>query len=306
MIKLISRRILQGILILIGVSFITFLLSFALPADPARMLAGKSATPETIASIRHELGLDKPMYYQYGRYLWGLLHGDMGRSYAQKTAVTELIKSRLPATIKLTLAGILIELLIAIPLGVMAALHKNRWSDRAVMLLSFLGVSAPQFALGLILLYVFGYKWSILPLGGYGTPAHIVLPALTLGISGAGWYARIIRSSMVEVLGQQYIRTAKAKGISKSRVVLKHALKNAMLPVVSMIGLDIGVFMSGIVVVESVFDWPGIGQLTWQAIQIIDIPVIIGVVTVSAIAIVLGNLLADLIYPVFDPRIKYQ
>lgn len=306
MVKLIRRRILQGVLILIGVSLITFLLSFALPADPARMLAGKSATPETLTRIRHELGLDKPLYFQYGRYLWGLLHGDMGRSYAQKTAVTELIGSRLPATIQLTLAGILVELLIAIPLGVIAALHKNRWSDRMVMILSFLGVSAPQFALGLILLYIFGYQWSILPLGGYGTMGHIILPALTLGISGAGWYARVIRSSMVEVLGQHYIRTAKAKGVSKMRVVLKHALKNAMLPVVSMIGLDIGVFMAGIVVVESVFNWPGIGQLTWQAIQIIDIPIIMGVVTVSAVAIVLGNLLADLIYPIFDPRIKYR
>ncbi len=306
MLLLISKRLIQGILILVGVSIITFLLSFALPADPARMIAGKSATQDTIAKIRHELGLDQPLYIQYGRYLWNLLHGNMGRSYAQKTEVTELIQSRLPATLQLTFAGILAELLIAFPLGIIAALRKGKWVDRLVMILSFSGVSAPQFAVGLILLFIFGYKWPIFPLGGYGGVANMVLPALTLGISGAGWYARVLRSSMVEVLGQQYIRTAKAKGLPQFRVILKHALRNAVLPIISMIGLDIGVFMAGIVVVESVFAWPGIGQLTWQAIQIVDIPVIMGVVTVSAVAIVLGNLLADLVYPLLDPRIKYD
>ena len=291
---------------MVGVSLITFLLSFALPADPARMIAGKSATPDTIAKIRHELGLDQPLYIQYSRYLWNFLHGNMGRSYAQKTEVTELIQSRLPATIQLTLFGILAELLLAFPLGIIAALRKGKWVDRLVMILSFSGVSAPQFAVGLILLFVFGYKWPILPLGGYGSFAHIILPSLTLGVSGAGWYARVLRSSMVEVLEQQYIRTAKAKGVPRIRIILKHALRNALLPIISMIGLDIGVFMAGIVVVESVFAWPGIGQLTWQAIQIVDIPVIMGVVTVSAVAIVMGNLLADLIYPLMDPRIKYD
>ncbi len=306
MLLLISKRLIQGSLILVGVSLITFLLSFALPADPARMIAGKSATPDTIAKIRHELGLDQPLYIQYGRYLWNLLHGNMGRSYAQKTEVTELIQSRLPATLQLTFAGILAELLIAFPLGIIAALRKGKWVDRLVMILSFSGVSAPQFAVGLILLFIFGYKWPILPLGGYGGVANMILPALTLGISGAGWYARVLRSSMVEVLEQQYIRTARAKGLPQFRVILKHALRNAVLPIISMIGLDIGVFMAGIVVVESVFAWPGIGQLTWQAIQIVDIPVIMGVVTVSAVAIVLGNLLADLVYPLLDPRIKYE
>ncbi len=306
MLRLIGKRLAQSAFILLGVSLITFLLSFALPADPARMIAGKSATPETIAQIRHELGLDQPLPAQYGRYLWNLLHGDMGRSYAQRTAVTELIGSRLPATIQLTLAGIAAELLLAFPLGIIAALRKGKWVDRLVMILSFSGVSAPQFAVGLILLFLFGYLWPLLPLGGYGSFGHLILPALTLGISGAGWYARVLRSSMTEVLEQHYIRTAKAKGVPRFRIVLKHALRNAVLPIISMIGLDIGVFMAGVVVVESVFAWPGIGQLTWQAIQIVDIPVILGVVTVSAVAIVIGNLLADLIYPVLDPRIKYQ
>jgi len=159
---------------------------------------------------------------------------------------------------------------------------------------------------GLLLLYLFGYKWPIFPLGGYGTWQHVILPALTLGIGGAGWYARVMRSSMVEVLNQHYIRTATAKGLAPRIVILKHALRNSILPVVSMIGLDIGLFMGGVVVVESVFAWPGIGQLAWQAIQILDIPVIMGVVMLTASFIVIGNLLADLVYPLLDPRIKYS
>lgn len=304
MLKFVSQRVMQGILILLGVSLITFLLSYALPADPARMIAGRSATTETVAKIRQQLGLDKPIYIQYLNYLKRLLQGDMGRSYTQKTEVVNLIKSRLGATIQLTLTGIAFELILAIPMGVIAALRKNKLTDRIVMMLSFSGVSAPQFVLGLILLYIFGYRLPILPLGGYGSFKHIILPALTLGISGAGWYARVMRSSMIEVLGQQYIKTAKAKGVPGFYIIVKHVFKNAFLPIVSMIGLDIGIFMAGVVVVESVFAWPGIGQLTWQAIQMLDIPIIMGVVTVAAIAIVSGNLLADIIYPLLDPRIK--
>ncbi|MBO8127372.1 MAG: ABC transporter permease [Firmicutes bacterium] len=306
MFRYILRRLIQAALVLVGVSVITFLLSYALPADPARMIAGRSATPETVEKIRHELGLDRPLPVQYFNYAWGLLHGDMGRSYVQKTEVTTLLKSRLPATIQLAVAGILFELILALPLGIIAALRKGKLTDQLTMVFAFFGVSAPQFALGLILLYFFGYRLSLVPLGGYGTLKHIILPGLTIGITGAGWYARVMRSSMLEVLSQQYIRTAKAKGVSKWAVVTKHALRNAILPIIAMIGLDIGIFMSGVVVVESVFAWPGIGQMAWQAIQLVDIPVIMGVVTVAAVAIVIGNLLADLVYPFLDPRIEYR
>ena len=306
MIRYIISRLGQAVLVLIGISLITFLLTFLVPADPARMIAGRLATPETVARIRAELGLDQPLPVQYGRYLWNLLHGDLGRSYAQRIEVTELLMSRLPATFQLMVAGILAEVLLGIPAGILAALGRGRWPDRLGMVLAFSGVSAPQFAVGLLLLYLLGYRWPVFPLGGYGTWRHVILPALTLGIAGAGWYARVMRSAMVEVLNQHYIRTATAKGLPPTKVVLKHALRNSILPVVSMVGLDIGVFMGGVVVVESVFAWPGIGQLAWQAIQILDIPVIMGVVILTASFIVLGNLLADLAYPLLDPRIRYK
>lgn len=306
MLVYVSRRVAQAVVVLLGVSAVTFLLLYLLPADPARMIAGRSATVETVERIRRELGLDQPLPVQYARYLWSLVHGDLGRSYAQKSQVTDLLLSRLPATLQLAVAGIVAELLIGLPLGVAAAVRRGNRIDQATMLLAFLGVSAPQFAVGLMLAYLFGFIVPVLPLGGYGGLKHLLLPALTLGIAGGGWYARMMRSSMLDVLGQQYVRTAIAKGLSPWRVVGKHALRNAFLPIVSMIGVDIGLFMSGVVVVETVFAWPGIGQLMWQAIQLVDIPVIMGVVTFAATAIVVGNLMADLVYPLMDPRVEYS
>lgn len=301
-----SRRLLQVLFVLLGISLITFLLAFLIPADPVQMIAGRSASPETLASIRQQLGLDQPIPVQYLRYLGRLLQGDLGRSYIQRTEVITLITSRLPATLLLMAGAIFFELLIGLTAGVFAAVRRDTGGDRLIMVLSFIGVSAPQFAVGLILLYLFGYQLAWLPLGGYGTWQHLILPALTLGVSGGGWYSRMMRSSMVDVLRQGYIRTARAKGANQWRVIFKHALRNAIPPVIAMIGLDIGIFMSGVVVVESVFGWPGIGQLLWQAIQTVDIPIITGVVLVSAIFIVLGNLLADLIMPLVNPRVKLE
>lgn len=300
------RRLIQSALILLGVSFITFILLFVLPADPVRQIAGRAATAATVENIRQQLGLDQPFLVQYGHYLWNLLHGDFGRSYLQKTDVAELIWSRLPASLLLMLAGIGAELVIGLTLGVVAALWKGRALDNALMVGSFVAVSAPQFVVGLLLLYVFAVQLGWFPIGGYGTAAHLVLPALTLGILGSGWYSRMMRSSMVEVLRADYIRTARAKGLGRGRVILRHALPNAVLPIIAMIGIDIGIFMGGIVVVESVFGWPGMGQLAWQAIQRVDIPIIMGVTLVSATFIVLGNLLADLIAPLIDPRIRLR
>ncbi len=306
MLSYVLRRLIQSALILLGVSFITFILLYVLPADPVRQIAGRSATPATVESIRQQLGLDQPFLVQYGNYLWNLLHGDLGRSYLQKTNVSELIVSRLPATLQLMVAAIFCELVIGITLGVIAALYRGRGLDNTLMLTSFVTVSAPQFVVALLLLYVFAVKLGWFPIGGYGTFAHLVLPALTLGILGSGWYSRIMRSSMIDVLRADFIRTARAKGLKRRKVSLGHALPNAILPIIAMIGIDIGIFMSGIVVVESVFGWPGIGQLAWQAIQRVDIPIIMGVTLVSALAIVLGNLLADLVSPLIDPRIKLR
>jgi peptide/nickel transport system permease protein len=300
------KRLGQTAFILIGITLVTYVLIYLVPADPVRQIAGRSATAETVESIRRQLGLDLPLWRQYLRYLANLLQGDLGRSYIQKTEVTALILSRLPATLLLMAGAIAVELIIGLSAGVYAATRRGKPSDRAVMVLSFAAVSAPQFVVGILLLYVFSVKLGWFPIGGYGTFSHLVLPALTLGILGGGWYSRMIRSSMIDVLRQDYIQTARAKGAGEARVVFVHALRNAILPVIAMIGLDIGIFMSGAVVVESVFGWPGIGQLAWQAIQRVDIPIIIGVTLVAAVAIVLGNLLADLAAPLIDPRIRLR
>jgi len=300
------RRFLGSALILLGISLVTFVLLYLLPADPARQIAGRSATAATVESIREQLGLNLPFYERYLRYLGGLLQGDLGRSYIQKTEVNTLIASRLPPSLLLMAAGIFAELLIGLTVGIVAAVRRRTKLDQSLMVFSFVGVSAPQFVVGILLIYVFAYWLGWFPLSGYGTPAHLVLPALTLGFLGAGWYARMMRSSMLDVLQQDFIRTARAKGLGKARVVLRHAVPNALLPVVAMVGIDIGILMSGIVVVEAVFGWPGIGQLAWQAIQRVDIPIIMGVTLVAACAIVIGNLIADMVALFIDPRIKLR
>ena len=304
MINFLLKRVAYAFLILIGITFITFILTYIIPADPVRMLAGRSATPETVESIRQQLGLDRPLIIQYLNYLYNLLQGDLGRSYVQKTQVTELIMSRLPATLLLMAGAIFFELLIGLTVGIISSVKRGTNLGKILTTISFVGISAPQFVVGLILLYLFAYKLDFLPLGGYGTISHLILPALTLGITGGGWYGRMTRSSMIDVLRQDYIRTAKAKGASNSRIVLIHALRNAILPIIAMIGLDIGIFMSGAVVVESVFGWPGIGQLAWQAIQRLDIPIIVGVTIVAATFIILGNLIADIASAISDPKIR--
>ena len=304
--RFLLKRIGQALFILWGVTVVTFILSYLIPADPVRMIAGRSASADTVASIRQQLGLNQPLPVQYARYLSRLVQGDLGRSYVQKTNVSELIASRLPATLLLMAGAIFFELLLGLSAGLIAATQRGRATDQTVMVLSFVGVSAPQFVVGLLLLYVFAYLLDWFPLGGYGTFSHLILPALTLGITGAGWYSRMTRSATIDVLRQDYIRTARAKGVPESQVILVHGLRNAILPVVAMIGLDIGIFMSGAVVVESVFGWPGIGQLAWQAIQRVDIPIIMGVTLVAAIAIVIGNLLADIATSLLDPRVSLR
>ncbi|MHB0775160.1 ABC transporter permease [Halomonas sp. WWR20] len=299
----IVKRIAHALLILLGVTFITYLLLYLIPADPARQIAGRSATAEVVANIRHQLGLDLPFYEQYFRYLGNLLQGDLGRSYVQRSEVATLMQSRIGPTLQLMAAGIGFELLIGITLGIIAALKRNTVLDQLVMAFSFIGVSSPHFIAAMLALYFFAVHLGWFPLGGYGGVEHLLLPAITLGVLGSGWYSRMVRSSMIDVLHQDFIRTARAKGLTRLRVLLRHVLPNAIIPVIPMIGIDIGIFMSGLVVVESVFGWPGLGQLAWQAIQQVDIPIIVGVTTLSAVAIVLGNLIADLAVLFVDPRI---
>ena len=306
MLTYLAKRLMASLLILLGVSIVTFGLTFMIPADPVAIIAGRNSTPAIREQIRHQLGLDRPLPQQYAGYLVRLVQGDLGRSYARKSDVGPLILSRLPPTLLLMFAAIAAELLIGIPAGIYAASRRGRTGDKVAMTLSFVSVSTPQFVLGLTLLYVFAYLLSWLPLGGYGTFPHLILPALTLGLAGGGWYSRMMRSSMIEVLRNDYIRTARAKGMSELRVILHHGLRNAILPIIAMIGLDVGIFMSGVVVVENVFGWPGIGQLMWQAIQSLDIPIIMGVTITAACFIVLGNLIADMISPLIDPRIRLR
>jgi peptide/nickel transport system permease protein len=304
--RYLARRAAASALILLGVSVVTFCLTFMIPADPVALIAGRNSTAETREQIRHQLGLDRPLLEQYLRYAGHLAQGDFGRSYARKSDVGELIASRLPATLLLMLGAIIAELMIGLPAGIYAASRRGRAADKTAMTLSFVTVSTPQFVLGLTLLYVFAYLLGWFPLSGYGSLSHLILPAVTLGLAGGGWYSRMMRSSMIEVLRQDYIRTARAKGMPERRVILRHGLRNAILPVVAMVGLDVGIFMSGVVVVENVFGWPGIGQLMWQAIQSLDIPIIMGITTVAAAFIVAGNLIADLVAPAIDPRIRLR
>ena len=228
MLHYLARRLAASALILLGVSIVTFGLTFLIPADPVRMIAGRSASPQAVENIRHQLGLDQPVPVQYARYLGKLVRGDLGRSYVQKAEVSELIASRLPATLLLMAGAIFFELLIGLPAGILVATRRGKWVDRGVMIFSFAGVSAPQFVVGLLLLYTFANLLGWFPLSGFGTFSHLVLPALTLGIAGGGWYSRMMRSSMVEVLRHDYIRTARAKGLSGRNVILVHALRNRL------------------------------------------------------------------------------
>jgi peptide/nickel transport system permease protein len=302
MIAYFVRRLAAVVLILIGVSAITYGLLYLLPADPVDLLAGRNATPEMRDALRHELGLDRPLPMQYAIYLGKLVQGDMGRSLAQKVDVSLLIAARLPATLQLMAAAIFASLLLGLPAGIYAAMRRGTTPDKAAMIASFAGVSAPQFVVGLLLLYLFAYKLGWLPMGGYGI-AHVILPALTVAVANGGWYSRMMRSSMIEVLAQDYMRTARAKGLPRWRAVLGHGFRNAMLPIIAMVGIDMGYLITNIVIVESVFGWPGIGQLLWQGIQRLDYTIIIGVTITAAIVITLANLLADLLTPLIDPRI---
>jgi peptide/nickel transport system permease protein len=275
-----------------------------MPADPARMYAGPNASVETVNAIRHELGLDRPFYEQYGLYLWRALHGDLGYSYHFKMPVWDAIISRLPYTLQLTLAGILVELLVGIPVGSLSALKQYSWLDRVTTLGTLLAVSAPPFWLGLLALYFLGFKLALFPLGGAGSFAHLVLPALCAGAGGAAWYARMMRSSTLDVLHADFVRTARAKGLRERAVVYRHILRNAILPIVTMTCMDIPWFLGGIVLIETVFAWPGVGRLAVEAIHTVDIPLIMGTVALAAVLVVFSGIFADLVYSVVDPRIR--
>jgi len=304
MILYLLRRLVFGAAVLIGTSLVTFSLAFVVPADPAVAIAGAKADPQTLATIRHELGLDLPVYVQYARYLDRALHGDLGRSYIRRENVTDLILSRFPATAILALAAMAVSLLIGIPMGVAAAAYNRRAPDNALLVIALALVSMPVFWLGTMLLIAGGLYLRSFPLGGFGDSRSLVLPTLTLALGSAGYYSRILHTNLAESLSQDYIRTARGKGLSRMRAILKHAMANALLPLVTLAGLDLAGLLSGVVLTETVFNWPGIGRLAFEAIFNLDIPLIMGTVLFSAFIIVAANLAVDILYAWLDPRIR--
>lgn len=305
MIGYIARRLVASFLILIGVTMVTFALTFMIPADPVAMLAGRNATAQTREQIRHQLGLDRPLPVQYVTYVGRLAVGDFGKSYARKTDVADLIASRLPPTLLLMLGAILAELMIGIPAGIYAASRRGSGADKVAMTLSFVTVSTPQFVVGLTLLYVFAHLLSWFPLSGYGSLSNLILPALTLGMAGGGWYSRMMRSSMIEVLRQDYIRTARAKGLPPWRIINLHALRNALIPVITVIGLQVGALLAGAILTETIFSWPGVGKWLVESIRRRDYPILQGGVLLVATVIILVNLTVDLLYGLINPRIRH-
>jgi peptide/nickel transport system permease protein len=292
--------------------FVFFLLRFA-PGDPAAIIAGDDATVEQIAAVRAKLGLDRPVLEQFGLWLWGMLQGDFGTSIFSNLPVTRLIAQRVEPTLALTLSTLLVAVALAIPLGVLAAARARRLTDRLVMLFSVMGFAMPVFLVGYVLIYIFAMRLGWLPVQGYVPLSQgvwpwaerLILPSLALGITYMALIARITRASMLEVLSQDYIRTANAKGLSTSRVLLLHALKNASVPIVTVIGIGIALLISGVVITETVFNVPGLGRLTVDAVLKRDYPIVQGLIIVFAGVKVLVNLLIDISYAFLDPRIRY-
>jgi peptide/nickel transport system permease protein len=298
------QRLLWLIVSLTGISLITFLLIFAGPSDPARALTGDRARGVSIDHVRAHYGLDQPIYVQYLNYMQGILKGDLGNSYYFRRPVSEALWQRLPATALLAGSVMAVAMFIGIPLGMLAALRNGTIVDRGLMVMQLLSISLPTFFVGLLLIYFFGFQLRWFPLGGYGTFSHLVLPTLAVAIPWSAWYGIFLRSNMLEVISADYIRTAHAKGLSGRMVAWRHMLRNALLPVITMIGMDLASLLTGIALVEYIFNWPGIGWQALQAAQRLDIPLVMGSVLLGALIIGIGNLSVDLLYSVLDPRVS--
>ena len=302
---MIVRRILRALTTLLGTTLIIFILVRVVPADPAVSIAGPKADPETLAAIRKDLGLDDPLPVQYGRYLAGLMRGDLGRSYMTGRRVADVIMERVPATALLAGVSLTLGFLAGLLIGIMTAARRGSTIDVAVLVGTLVGLSLPTFWLGNLLIYEFSYRLKLLPLGGYGTVRHLVLPAATLAILEFFFYARFVHTNIGGTLGSDYIRTARAKGTPPARVYFVHALRNALIPIVTLLGLDIAALMSGVVLTETVFNWPGLGRLAVQAVFDLDIPLVAGTVLFSAVLVLAANLAVDLFYGVIDPRVRH-
>jgi peptide/nickel transport system permease protein len=308
----IVHRLLISLPALLGVLFLCFCLMQVVPADPAAIIAGPDAKADTIAAIRLELGLDRPIIVQFAEYIWRVIHGDLGRSIISNKMVIEEIAATMGPTLELMIAGMLFAIPIGMSLGTIAAVKRGTWLDRSIMAVAVAGVSMPIFFIGLILIQYVGYKWDLLPFLGRSGPVwagglpNLILPSLTLGSVLIGPIARLTRTSVLEVLGADYVRTARAKGLRERVVIVHHALRNALIPVVTLIGLQAAFLLGGAVVTETMFSWPGVGRLAVGAIISSDFPTAQGAIMILALAFLLINLLVDVMYVYLDPRVARQ
>jgi ABC-type dipeptide/oligopeptide/nickel transport system permease component len=312
MLLYVARRLLLAVPVLLGVSILVFLILHLTPGNPALVVAGPDAPPEVVKEVERALGLDQPLYAQYGRYLGRILRGDFGRSIRSREQVLDRLRTTFPVTLTLAIVGVAFTTVVSVPMGILAAYHRNSPLDLATIFIVLTGSAMPVFAVGLILLWIFAVRLRWFPLSGFESMAtlggwwHIVLPAITVSGGTIALLARLTRSSMLEVLNQEYVRTARAKGVPEALVVVRHAFRNALLPVITVIGLQFGFLLSGAVVTESIFSLPGMGRLLVQAILGRDFPIVQGAVLLAAVTFVVTNLLVDVLYATVDPRIRYE
>jgi peptide/nickel transport system permease protein len=306
MTRFLTLRLLLTLAALWLVLTMVFFLIHIVPGDPVEQMLGEGARAEDLAALRTSLGLDQPVHVQYGRYLAGLARGDLGQSFRFQRSVLDVVLERYPATLQLAFATLLVSLAIGIPAGVWAAHRRGHAADRAIGFFTLLGLSLPNFALGPVLILFFSVELGWLPVSGREGLAHLVLPAVTMGAALAAILTRMVRGSMMEELSADYVRTARAKGLRESAVLFRHAFPNALIPVITIIGLQFGTLLAGTIVTESIFAWPGVGRLTVQAIQARDYPLLQGCILVISFSYVLVNLLTDLLYGLVDPRVRQQ
>ncbi len=300
------RRLLLTIPVLLGVATLVFSLIHVVPGDPVQSMLGESAAPEDVNDLRRRLGLDRPLYVQYFAFLRGAASGDLGTSLRTNQSVTRAIAERIPATLELAIAAMAVALAIALPLGIVAAVRAGSAIDHGATTLALIGISIPNFWLGPLLAIVFSVTLGWLPVSGRGTLAHLVLPAITLGAPLAAVLARMTRASVLEELHEVYVLAARARGVSRARAVLRHALRNSLIPIVTVLGLQLGAVLTGAVITETIFAWPGVGRLLIQSITFRDYPLVQGCILLIAVTYVGMNLLTDLVYGLLDPRIRYE
>jgi ABC-type dipeptide/oligopeptide/nickel transport system permease component len=304
MLRYLAHRVLYTLPVIWLVVSLVFLLIHLVPGDPVAQMLGEGAPAADLAATRHAYGLDLPLRQQYFNYWRGVLHGDLGTSLRYNQSVSKLLGQRYPYTLQLTLAALAVAVLLSIPAGVHSARQRNRWDDRAISVISLFGLSFPNFALGPILILLFSIKLGLLPVSGSGTFANQVLPAITMGGALAAILTRMVRTSMLEELSQDYVRTARAKGLNENTVVYRHALRNALIPVITVLGLQFGALLAGAIVTETIFSWPGVGRLTIQAISNRDYYLVQGCILAIGLTYVAVNFLTDLLYSAVNPRIR--